>query len=299
MSLKASALGVLLTTSLLGSFPREDGALPEGIEIRHQARSLHPGEVVLLTVQAASPLSDLEATAFENRQAAFPTGDGRVWRCLVGIDLSVEPGTYPVRVEGSGPAGRRLEASYNLEVKPKQFPTRRITVEDRYVNPPREVLDRIARESRLTAEIFATFTPEPLWEGPFLRPVSGPATSSFGRRSIINDQPRSPHGGTDFRAAEGTPVKAPNGGRVTLATELYYAGNTVILDHGQGLFSYFAHLSQMDVREGQTVRPGDVVGRVGATGRVTGPHLHWTVRLGGARVDPIALMEVLETTHSP
>ncbi|MEE8178340.1 MAG: M23 family metallopeptidase, partial [Acidobacteriota bacterium] len=116
---------------------------------------------------------------------------------------------------------------------------------------------------------------------------------SFGKRSILNGQPRSPHSGTDFRAGEGTPIQAPNAGKVLLAAELYYSGNVVILDHGMGMYSYFAHLSRRAVSEGEQISAGEIIGYVGATGRVTGPHLHWTLRLSGARVDPLSLMEVL------
>ena len=123
--------------------------------------------------------------------------------------------------------------------------------------------------------------------------MADPANSAFGARSIFNGQPRSPHGGADFLSAAGTPVKAPNAGRVALARDLYFTGNTVVIDHGLGLFSLFAHLSAIDVQAGAAVGTGDVVGRVGATGRVSGPHLHWTVRAGGARVDPLSLLEVL------
>ena len=119
------------------------------------------------------------------------------------------------------------------------------------------------------------------------------ANSAFGTRSIYNGQPRSAHGGADFPSPAGTPIHAPNAGRVVLAANLYYTGNTVVIDHGLGLYSLFAHLSRIDVAEGASVDRGFVVGLVGATGRVTGPHLHWTVRAGGARVDPMAVIAIL------
>ena len=161
------------------------------------------------------------------------------------------------------------------------------------MNPPSEVLTRIRREAERQNEIFQTASDERQWSGGFLRPVSGDSTSSFGRRSVFNGEARSPHSGTDFRAGEGTPILAPNAGTVVLADELYFSGNAVILDHGWGLYSYLAHLTQFDVAEGAQVEIGQVVGKVGATGRVTGPHLHWTVRLNNARVDPLSLMTLL------
>ncbi len=156
-----------------------------------------------------------------------------------------------------------------------------------------EELDRIRRESKRVREIFAALNPEKIWHSSFQSPVPGAPTSGFGKRSILNGQPRSPHTGTDFDADEGTPVKSPNTGKVILVSPLYYSGNTVILDHGQGLYSYFAHLSRFAVAEGDRVSPGELVGYVGATGRVTGPHLHWTVRLNGTRIDPLSLIAIL------
>ena len=138
--------------------------------------------------------------------------------------------------------------------------------------------------------IFDALSPRRYWLGAFHVPVPGPPISEFGKRSIYNGKPRSPHAGTDFQGATGTPVQAPNAGRVVLAADLYYSGNTVILDHGLGLYSYFGHLSAFSVREGDQLSTGDVVGKVGATGLVTGPHLHWSVRLVGTRVDPLSLI---------
>ena len=138
-----------------------------------------------------------------------------------------------------------------------------------------------------------TPAPEPLWTAAFVRPVPQPANSAFGTRSIFNGKPRNAHGGADFLSPSGTPVHAPNAGRVAVARNLYFSGNTVVIDHGAGLFSMLAHFSAMDVAEGDRVEPGQVVGRVGATGRVTGPHLHWAVRADGARVDPLSLLALL------
>jgi murein DD-endopeptidase MepM/ murein hydrolase activator NlpD len=129
--------------------------------------------------------------------------------------------------------------------------------------------------------------------GPFEPAVPHAANSAFGTRSIFNGEARSAHSGADFSSPAGTPVKAPAGGRVLLARELYYTGRTVMVDHGAGIISLFAHLSAIDVAPDAAIRAGQVIGKVGATGRATGAHLHWTVRVSGARVDPLALLHVL------
>ncbi len=162
-----------------------------------------------------------------------------------------------------------------------------------FVTPPASEQPRIEREAALLAATWASTAPIRLWTTAFVRPVPHAANSAFGTRSIFNGTPRNSHGGADFRSPAGTPVLAPNAGRVAVARGLYFSGNVVIIDHGLGVFSTLAHLSAIDVKEGELVMPGQRIGLVGATGRVTGPHLHWAVRAGGARVDPLSLLAVL------
>ena len=169
--------------------------------------------------------------------------------------------------------------------------TRRITVNPKFVNPPKSALPRIQQEAALLNELFRTTSAERRWSRDAVRPVEGVAVSGFGVRSVLNGEPRGPHTGLDLAAVTGTPVHAPTPGVVVYAREFYYSGNTVILDHGQGMFSTMAHLSVIDVKEGEPVAQGALLGKVGATGRVTGPHLHWAVRLHGARVDPLSLLD--------
>jgi murein DD-endopeptidase MepM/ murein hydrolase activator NlpD len=264
---------------------------PPAMAVTHYARSLQPGEVVLLTVSGVQDLRKLEAVAFGKHFPCSSTAE-KNWECLVGIDLETKPGAYTVAVQGQGAGTASVHTEYRLNVKPKVFPERRLSVDEKFVTPPPETLERIRKESERVREAMAPVSPERLWDGPFRVPVPGEPISSFGKRSILNGKPRSPHAGTDFRGATGVPVKAPNRGRVVLAGDLYFSGNTVILDHGQGLYSYFAHLSKITVTEGDIVEEGVVVGNVGATGRVTGPHLHWSIRLSETRIDPLSLIAI-------
>jgi hypothetical protein len=240
-----------------------------------------------------SPLEAVTGEGFGQRILFVESGDGS-WRGLVGLDLETPagPGTLTISTLAAGsepgPAAR-----YVLDVQPKMFPTRTISVDPGYVNPPAAVLARINRESSRVRELLAAVTPSRQWADPFVRPVPGTVTSGFGSRSVFNGQPRSPHSGVDLRATTGTPVAAPNAGRVVLAEEQYFSGNVVLIDHGVGMYSFLAHLSRIDVREGQRVEAGQRIGLAGATGRVSGPHLHWTVRLNQARVDPLGVLEIL------
>ena len=260
------------------------------LDIEHQARSAQPGEVVVIQVRPSEPVISVQAVAFGAAVRFFQDVTGGVWNGVVGIDLETRPGDHALAVRATLANGDTVRATYRLSVTPKEFPTRHLSVNPSFVNPPADVLERITREAVRQREIFQASSPERQWDGGFLRPVSGSSTSSFGRRSVYNGEPRSPHSGTDFRAGEGTPIAAPNGGTVVLAGNLYFSGNVVVIDHGWGLYSYFAHLSSIGVVEGETVKRGEQVGTVGSTGRVTGPHLHWTVRLNDARVDPLSLM---------
>ena len=260
------------------------------LTITAAARAVRPGELVVLTVTAPNDLVLVKARAFARDLPAFAV-DGKTWRILVGIDLETAPRTYSVDISaGDHPVSH---AMHRLVVVPRTFRTRTLTVDEAFVNPPAEALDRIARETAELNELWAHPSARKLWEGPFVRPVPDAANSAFGTRSILNGQPRSPHSGADFNSAAGTPIKAPNGGRVVLAGDRYFTGNTVMIDHGLTLFSLFAHLSEIQVKVGEVVSAGDIVGKVGATGRVTGPHLHWSVRVNGARIDPLSLLSVL------
>ena len=266
------------------------------LTVAHRARSLQPGEVVMLTMESTRPLRDVQVAAFDRAFRCFETADPLKRSGLVGIDLDTKPGRYVVNVTGLDADGKAVTVEYPVTVEPKTFATRTLTVDQQFVTPPREALARIQRESERVRAIFDAVSPDRYWTGPFVLPVPGRPISEFGKRSVYNGQPRSPHAGTDFAGATGTPVKAPNAGKVALAANLFYSGNTIILDHGQGLYSYFGHLSAFSVREGDRVAAGDLVGKVGATGLVTGPHLHWSVRLAGTRVDPLSLVDVL-TPH--
>jgi murein DD-endopeptidase MepM/ murein hydrolase activator NlpD len=268
-------------------------ALPPAptVTIVAEARAIQPGELVVLTVTTSEPVDGVRGEAFARPLAAYRITETR-WRALVGIDLAVKPGAHTISI-AAGPTSAPVRATHRLVVRVKQFPTRRLTVSPDYVDPPATVLARIEAEARQLAEMWAGSGDTPLWRGAFTAPVPERANSAFGSRSIFNGQPRSPHGGADFPSPAGTPVRAPNAGRIVLARDLYYTGQTVAVDHGLGLISLFAHLQALGVAEGASVEGGQVLGQVGSTGRVTGAHLHWTVRANGARIDPLSLLAVL------
>jgi murein DD-endopeptidase MepM/ murein hydrolase activator NlpD len=248
---------------------------------------------VLLRFSATSgSLTSVRGTAFGQPFAAYPGASAGVWHALVGIDLAVGPGTATVDVEARLADGSPLAAKVPLKVGSKTFATRQLTVAPEFVTPPPAEQARIDRERLLLNRVLSAMSPRHLWGDGFGRPVDGEVISEFGARSVFNGETRAPHRGIDLRGATGTPVRAPARAVVVLAEPLYFSGSTVILDHGLGVFSMLAHLSRVDVKPGALVVRGDVVGAVGATGRVTGPHLHWTLRIGPAAVDPLSVLAV-------
>jgi hypothetical protein len=264
---------------------------PLGVRAEIVSRASNPGEVLRLDIVATGAPSTVAIRGFDRVAPAVPLGGGRFFG-LLGIDLDVPPGPHPITVTARAGQDEHVHELV-VEVEEKSFPTRQLRVAPRFVNPPPAASRRIARERAQLGTLFRTLTPKPLWQGPFRRPIESTVISGFGVRSVFNGEPRAPHGGADFPSSTGTPVATPGGGRVLLAAPLYFTGQTVVVDHGLGLISLFAHLSRIDVAVGDEVEAGEQLGLVGATGRVTGPHLHWTVRLNGARVDPMSVIAVL------
>jgi murein DD-endopeptidase MepM/ murein hydrolase activator NlpD len=203
----------------------------------------------------------------------------------VPLDEKASRLSLSVSVEGKAPVRQ------DIRIVRKKYPVQEVKVDRAYVEPPPEVRARIAEDAKRSREILGRFSLQRQWRLPMQRPVPGENGSAFGLRRVYNGQPRGQHRGLDMRGAAGTPVLAMESGTVALAEELYFSGNVVYLDHGLGVFSLYAHLSVIDVRPGQQVSRGQILGQVGSTGRSTGPHLHLGCYALGTAVDPVPLME--------
>lgn len=211
-------------------------------------------------------------------------------QALLGTDLDTPPGTYPVRVRLTGSG---LFVEREVRVVSAQRPEERLTLPEAMVSPKDPaLLKRIEQERALLKAVFARNTVGTVPTA-FKLPVADPIGSPFGLRRILNGKPRSPHAGIDFRSPKGTQVKVSAGGAVAYVGDLYYTGKTVVVDHGGGLFSLYCHLDQIGCVTDQALRVSDVIGRVGSTGRSTGAHLHWGVKLRGDRIDPLAVATLL------
>jgi len=243
------APGILIGAVLLAATVHAADAL----QITTASRSLQPGEVVVVSVRPAEELDALHVSAFGSRFDGFRIGP-QLWQVLIGIDLEAAPGTHRMTFDGVA-AGRVVKTTTTLVVKARAFPTRVLHVDERFVNPPGDIVKRIEGEAADLARLWTNSAPNRLWHDGFRPPVPGAANGAFGTRSIFNGQPRQPHSGADFRSPAGTAIVAPAGGRVVLSRALYFTGNTVVIDHGLGLLSLFAHLSTLSVRTGMRLSP--------------------------------------------
>jgi murein DD-endopeptidase MepM/ murein hydrolase activator NlpD len=249
------------------------------------------GSPVLIRVQA--PAAALVDGEWLGHPLQFFRGrGGRAWFALAGVDVETNVGPAALTIHERVGGGTMQDLSRTVAIYPAHYRTGALTVAPKFVEPGTDALKEIETESQLKARVFAVSAPEPLWTGSFRAPVSAAPTDSFGTRRMFNGTLASIHKGMDFRAPMGTPVQAGNSGVVVLARPLYYEGNCVIIDHGLGLWTLTMHLSRIDVHEGQHVAAGERLGLSGATGRVTGPHLHWAVRWEGAYLDPAKLLRL-------
>ena len=273
------------------------GEAPPGeVRLSWNPEAPSQGDVVRLEVELPAGVQITRGT-LEGQPIHFvPPSDSRQgWTAWAGVDAEHEPGSWEVRVWGQPrEAGPGFVLESRIPIRAKDFGKEELTLPDSKVRLSEEALQRVRRENQTIAALWPRVTPERLWEGEFLTPVDGNPGSPFGVRRWINREPRSFHTGYDIKAPSGTPVLAANRGRVILVGDFFFGGRSVFVDHGLGLYTMYFHLSEILVEPDQEVGKGEVLGRVGSTGRATGPHLHWGVRLGGARVDPVALLRATQ-----
>ena len=238
-----------------------------------------PGGIALIELPADT---DPASARYKGRKVLVKN-EASTYTAIVGLSLGTKPGRY--HLSAKTVSGKPLTIAFN--VKAKDYEEQRITIKDkRKVNPEKRDMQRITREKRAIDAALEHWSEQDNVVLTFRKPVAGETSSPFGLRRFFNDQPRKPHSGLDIAAPEGTPIAAPAPGTVIETGDFFFNGNTVFIDHGQGLVTMYCHLSAIDVQPGKTVGTGDIIGRIGMTGRVTGPHLHWGVSLNDARVDP-------------
>jgi murein DD-endopeptidase MepM/ murein hydrolase activator NlpD len=273
------ALFLTLTTTAIAQPQKDPTLTPETVEAGSP-------ELIRITAPNATSIDG----EWLGRKLEFFRSQG-AWLALAGVDVEgpVGPSTLLLHIHSGNTTH---DETQSIQIHEAHYRTGVLTVPPKFVTPGPEELKEIAADSEIKTKAFATSPDRPLWSGDFRAPVRAEATDSFGTRRTFNGKLASIHKGMDYRAPMGTPVRASNSGTVVLARHLYYEGNCVIIDHGLGLYTLSMHFSRIEVREGQHVSTGDRLGLSGATGRVTGPHLHYAVRWQGAYLDPAKLLRL-------
>ncbi len=243
---------------------------------------ISPGDAFVIHVQTPIKPTGL----FQKRKIRFYETE-RGFKAITYVDINTKPGEYPF-VLSSG----ELSSTYSINVKPKEFLVKNITLKSEKVFLSSQDEKRANEESALLKSIWNNVTPYPLWTENFMRPISDKITSPFGVKRIINQKKESRHRGTDYKGTIGTPIKAINSGVVSLTDNQFYGGNVVLIDHGLGLYSVYLHLSKTSVSTGEKIDKGDIIGLVGSTGRASGPHLHLSVKLDGESINPESLYDL-------
>jgi murein DD-endopeptidase MepM/ murein hydrolase activator NlpD len=255
-------------------------------DIELNPSAIGQGEVALLSMQKSERVRP-EVTWRGKDIAVLLDPSNGMWAAFLGADLTTVPGRYTLTIRHGDDVFIR-----RISVISKDHGVRRFTVPKEMEALDAPTLERVRRESKVMKEIFSHSRVQPLWRGSWISPVTGGVVSPFGCRTFINDLERSPHSGVDLKAAEGTSIKATNRGRVVLVADHFFGGLSVVIDHGGGIHSMYFHLSEVSVASGMLVEKGDLIGLAGSSGRATGPHLHFGIRLYGERVNPLSLIEL-------
>lgn len=255
-----------------------------------QPDQLEQGSPMLITCELNGSAVRVSATWQGKLLTFFRSDKPRLWFAVAAVPIDLQPGPYDLKVRALMRTGRWAHTAKSVTIAPGKFGAGTADVPQQYVEPNADEQKQIASDGLLKKRAFARDIRLPLWSGNFVKPIVAQSTPSFGETRLLNEEKTSQHMGTDYPVKEGTPVHASNTGVVVLARSLFYEGNCVIINHGQRLFTIYMHLSRIDVHEGERVRKDGQVGLSGATGRVTGPHLHFEVQCQGSAVDPVEFL---------
>jgi len=264
--------------------------------VRAVPSSAKQGALLRLEVRSKAALADVSGKWTQrDAERAIPFWrDARykgLFHGFLGVDLERLPGKYELKLKAQPESGEAVSCAVPLQVAPGKFPVEKLSVAPKFVEPNSEDTKRANEERDRLRGIFTTVTPEKLWLGAFRLPLPGiHSAKNFGRRRVLNGTPGSPHSGVDIPALAGTAIRASQRGRVVLAENLYFSGNTVVIDHGLGVYTFYGHMKEIGVKTGEMVAAGAVIGQVGATGRATGPHLHWGLTVDDSRVNALDIV---------
>jgi murein DD-endopeptidase MepM/ murein hydrolase activator NlpD len=259
-------------------------------DVRLQPTQLVNGTPVVFEVMPPVRLTALSAKWLEHDVFFAYDAPHKAWYGIAGVSLETHPGSYPLELKGTASSGEEISFSRSIAIKTAKYPSIAVTVAKRFTEPSKEQLERIQQDKTIKQDVFHHTDPQREWSGKFRAPVDVPVSDVFGTRRTFNGKVQSMHQGLDFAAPTGTSVSAVNSGTVLLAGPLYFEGNCVVLDHGQGLLTLYLHLSEVKVKQGERLERGQEIGLSGGTGRATGPHLHLAVRWEGVYLNPATLL---------
>ena len=260
--------------------------------VRWQPVRLVNGAPVVFRVTPHARLEHLSGKWLDHEVFFNFDPGSKLWYGIAGISLETGPGTYPLLLKGTTNSEKEISFERRIAVRPAKYPSIAVKVDKRYTEPSPEQLERISQEKTLKQGLFNRVDPEREWSGKFRPPLNAHVSDVFGTRRTFNGKVQSMHQGLDYAVPAGTPISALNAGTVLLARPLFFEGNCVVLDHGQGLLTLYLHLSEIKVKEGEHVARGGEIGLSGGTGRATGPHLHIAVRWQGIYLNPATLLNL-------
>jgi murein DD-endopeptidase MepM/ murein hydrolase activator NlpD len=258
--------------------------------IHRQPAQLVNGAPVAIEVVPPARLTALSARWLEHEVLFSYDAATKAWYGIAGVSLETRPGVYTLELKGTTSRSAEITFSQRIEVQAAKYRSIAATVAKRFTEPSKEQLERIHQDKTVKQDVFQHTDPEREWSGKFRPPVDASVSDVFGTRRTFNGKVQSMHQGLDYAVPTGTPVSAANAGTVLLAGDLYFEGNCVVLDHGQGLLTLYLHLSELSVKQGERVVGGQQIGLSGGTGRATGPHLHLAVRWQGVYLNPATLL---------
>lgn len=287
-TLMLGALQVGASESVPANSKRSGASTTWAIHV--QPAKLVNGSPVVFQVAAPTRLTGLSARWLEHEVFFTYDATSTIWYGIAGVSLETRPGTYPLELKGTTSGGAEISLARKFAIRPAKYPSVAVSVAKRYTEPSQQELERIHQDKTVKQDVFRQTDPQREWLGKFRAPVDARISDVFGTRRTFNGKVQSMHQGLDYAVPQGTPVSAANTGTVLLASPLYFEGNCVVLDHGQGLLTLYLHLSDIKVKLGERVKSGQEIGVSGGSGRATGPHLHLAVRWQGVYLNPATLL---------
>jgi len=282
----------LIAALLMSLAESTAGATPARWKLAQQPVRVVNGAPIVFRVTTPTPVRTLSGK-WLGHEIYFSFDEGqKAWFALAGASLETKPGVYPIGLSGETAAGTPITYQQGISVWLQHYPRAILKVPGRYTAPSPEELRQIEQDKQIKAQAFQTLSADREWKGTFARPVKAEISDVFGVQRVFNGKVQSTHQGLDFRVPPGTPVAAVNRGRILLARRLFFEGNCVVIDHGQGLLTLYLHLSKFLVREGNMVEKDQPIALSGGTGRATGPHLHLAVRWQGVYLNPAGLLSL-------